>query len=147
MDSGKNISTRIMPEGSQQHHYKRIVVIIAVIFIVGILGVLAYEVFLYPTSHFFRITAKEQALLDQYHADIQARSIDQFKAAQAAVKPSKPLTADQVKSLQTLLASAKGKGYTLDQLAELSKSFQSRIDAQAKIDQQAYQDWKAQQGK
>ena len=150
MDSEKNISTQIMPSGSQQYHYKRIVGIIATIFVVGILAALAYAVFLSPNSHFFKsvlMSKEDQALHDQYNSTLLAQVETQFKAVQATTKPSKPLTTDQATKIQALFTPANSKVYTEAEMAALGKSFQAKADAKTKADQQAYENWKKQQAK
>lgn len=147
MDSEKNISTRIMPISPQPHHYKRIVVIIAAIFIVGILAALVYQIFFSPSSRLYYNSAKEQVLLEQYNNEKMANLSEQIKTLQAGMKPAKPLTEEQQKKLQASFSIKPAKPLTDAEIKDINESLQARIDAQAKIEQKAYEAWKAAQVK
>lgn len=132
---------------SQQHHYKRILVIITVLFIIGILAALAYQVFFSPTSRLYYKSQKEQALRAQYETELSQKYADQYKLLQENAKTGKStaLTADQLKALQADFTASNSKSYTEAELKAAQDAFQVRAEADAEAKQKAYESWKAQQ--
>ncbi len=135
------------PSPVQQHHYKRILVIITVLFIIGILAALAYQVFFSPTSRLYYKSQKEQALHAQYETELSQKYADQYKILQESTKAGKSTTptADQLKALQADFTTSSSKTPTEAQLKAAQDAVQARAEADAEAKQKAYESWKAQQ--